>query len=97
MLIHPSPWVTGTRTEKTLGPVRASAFVLDVDSRANPEALEKAEDQVYEALRVQSAAMGGNAVVGFEMHMDPFAQDEHGRPGTSFHAVGTAARLVSLF
>ena len=94
--LYDSPWVSGTRAVAYFGPILCELFVEDgVDDRT--EAWEKAEGQLLEALRDKAQALGANAVVGFEVTLDPFAKSKTGAAGLSLQAVGTAAKLEPLF
>ncbi len=83
--IFTSPWVSGTRAASYYGPVMVE-LVCEADWEENILA-------IVEQLRERARDLGANAVVGFELTLDPF----YG-PGSSLKmlATGTAAKLEVL-
>ena len=85
-----SPWVSGTRAAAYFGPVSIELFVPGTD----PFEWEKAQTELLEMLKLRTAVLGGNAVVGMEVSLDPFAEQDGAR-GLRLSVLGTAARLES--
>lgn len=92
--IYTSPWVSGTRAAAYFGPVSHEL------SRIRPPVKKQRERvmldsfvEILTGLRVLVLDMGGNAIVGLELQVDPFMS------GNSIYwkATGTAARLELLF
>jgi hypothetical protein len=95
---YTSPWVSGTRAAAYFGPVTAEIFLDDDSILDREEDWMKAERELLEVLRDKAKALGANAVVGFEMTLDPFAYNkETGATGLRLYAVGTSTRLEALF
>ncbi len=92
--IYTSPWVSGTRAAAYFGPV-SHEF-----SRVRPPGKKQREKfmldsfvEILTGLRVIVLDMGGNAIVGLELQVDPFIRGN----GISWVATGTAAKLEALF
>ena len=92
------PHVGGTHA-KNLGLVSLSMFVPDEASREGRFLRWcKAETELYKSLKDRTRTLGGNAVVGCEISLDPFAVDAaSGSIGLSLCAVGTATVLESRY
>lgn len=91
--VYTSPWVSNTRATRYYGPV-----IKDL-RKVRPEDPEKREALVLESfieiitdLRRAVLEIGGNAVVGLELKVDPFV---HGDV-IWWEAAGTAAQLKPL-
>lgn len=82
---YTSPWVTGTRAAQYFGPLSS---ITDYEK---PTQIDEALERVLKNLAESCCALGGNALVGIELTINPFAD-----PPT-VHVVGTAAELVPLF
>ena len=92
--IYTSPWVSGTRAAAYYGPVSNEL------SRVRPVDVKKREDIMLESfieiltgLRVIVLDLGGNAIVGLEIQVNPFEYGDR----IHWSAQGTAARLELLF
>lgn len=81
--IYTSPWVSGTRAVAYFGPVSVTAKHTSDWESTIQLALETIQDT--------TSSLGGNAIVGIEIAIDPFAE-----PPTLI-IIGTAAELVPLF
>jgi uncharacterized protein YbjQ (UPF0145 family) len=96
--LYTSPWVSGTRAAAYFGPISSELFLEDASVEDRAAAWGKAERELLESLRDKARTLGANAVVGLEVTLDPFAQEEqNGSSGLRLHAVGTAAKLEPLF
>ena len=93
--IYLTPWVSGTRSVVQFGPIRSELF-LDNSLVEDPMGLGKAEDELLESLRDRARKMGGNAVVGLAITLDPFGRSSTGESGMWLRGVGTAVRLDPL-
>ncbi len=93
--IYLTPWVSGTRSVVQFGPIRSELF-LDDSLVDDPMGLGKAEDELLESLRDRTRKMGGNAVVGLAITLDPFGRSDTGESGMWLRGVGTAVRLDLL-
>ncbi len=93
--IYLTPWVSGTRSVVQFGPIRSELF-LDDGLVDDPMGLGKAEDELLESLRDRARKMGGNAVVGLAITLDPFGESSTGESGMWLRGVGTAVRLDPL-
>jgi uncharacterized protein YbjQ (UPF0145 family) len=93
--IYTSPWVSGTRAAVFFGTVTAEVFLVR-DVAAKSAGLNKAAQELFEALRDKARALGANAVVGLEVTLDPFARSEAGVGGIWLRAVGSAVNLRFL-
>jgi hypothetical protein len=90
--LYASPLVSGTRAAAYFGPIGVIEFL--------PKPIEFADDQldrILDALQRKAYSLGANAVVGLEVTIDPFAVHKEKGEGITVNAVGTAARLESLF
>ena len=96
--LYTSPWVSGTRAAAYFGPISSELFLPDDSLEDRTAAWIRAERELLESLRDKARTLGANAVVGLEVTLDPFAQNEE-KDGTGLllHAVGTAAKLEPLF
>lgn len=83
--LYTSPWVNGTRAANYFGPVGSKVTYEKSSELGN--AIVKACDEITATCSV----MGGNAVVGVEITIDPFSDEPY------VHIAGTSALLVSLF
>ena len=95
--LYVSPWVSGTRAAAYFGPVSVSVFLPDgeVVDRAT-EWAQAFETDLLEALKKKAWLMGANSVIAVEVNLDPFAEED-GKVGLKVWAIGTAAKLESLF
>ena len=91
--IYTSPWVSGTRAAAYFGPVTHEI------TQTRPKNMKQREKVMVgsfvlslSGLRVRVLDLGGNAIVGLELQVDPFVY------GDIIHwvATGTAARLELL-
>ena len=81
--VYSSPWITGTRATAYYGPLSSNSFfATDWDTTITAG---------FDDIRKAAAILGANAIVGTEIHIDPFAD-----PPT-LQIIGTAAELVPLF
>ena len=88
-----SPWVGGHVVDAYYGSIRVEGWIpwRGKRTRIMPGVL-----LVYPRLQRRAAAIGGNYVLGIEIHFDPFATREF-RPGIAWFAVGTVAKMRTLF
>lgn len=86
-------WAAGTRADQYFGTVTVQSWLADAEILDREQEWEKAEMELLEALKDKAAALGANAVVGLEVHADPWAAPE-GQMGLGLWAVGIAAHLV---
>lgn len=86
VLISVEPWVSGTRSECYWGPVSVQLTVPHAE-------IEFSVDRLLAMLCESLAAKGMNALLGLEIHIDPFAENE----ACHLEAVGTGALLAPIF
>jgi len=92
--IYTSPWVSGTRAAAYFGPVSHElSRVRPPGKKQREKAMLEGFVEILTGLRVIVLDMGGNAIVGLELQVDPFMS------GDSIYwiATGTAAKLELLF
>ena len=94
--VYTSPWVSGTRAAAYFGPVSTAIFLADEDTEDRVKDWLRLELELMDSIKQKAHNLGANAIVGIEVTLDPFAEQE-GKVGLRLHAVGTAARLESLF
>jgi len=90
-----SPWASGTRAACYFGPISAALFLADCAEQRRSTAWGQAHRDLIDLIGSRAAALGANAIVGFEVVLDPFAE-ESCRNGLLLYAVGTAAILEPL-
>lgn len=83
--IYTSPWVSGSRAARYFGPVSEEYRA----KRGQPLDVEVSLGVLIGLLRETVYAVGGNAVVGLELTVDPYD-----RLGALWTGVGTGALLV---
>ena len=86
VLISVNPWVSGTRSDAYWGPFAVELIIPHAE-------MEFGLDRLLAMLRESVAAKGMNALVGLEIHIDPFVDNGACR----LEAVGTGALLSPIF
>jgi len=92
--IYTSPWVSGTRAAAYFGPVSHElSRVRPTGKKQREKAMLDSFVEILTGLRMCVLNMGGNAIVGLELQVDPFIR------GNIIYwvATGTAAKLEPLF
>lgn len=85
ILLSVHPWVTGTRACGWYD-------VVELHHAVSGKCWEDAIDGILNAAADRARDIGGNAVVGVEIFVDPFHEG-----GATIHLKGTIAKLESLF
>lgn len=93
--LYTSPWVSGSVADAYFGSVAAERFLPDSDVYDRAAEWEELEQWVLEQVAERALFLGGNAVVGLEVHLDPFFE-RNGKVGLRVHACGTVAVLREL-
>jgi len=92
--LYTSPWVSSTRALDYYGPIRVDVF-LEHDRELGYElTYPKAQRELFAAIKQKAYSLGGNAVVGVEVQMNPFHVSDTGAVGLQLIAIGTVANLV---
>jgi hypothetical protein len=95
--LYARAWVPGTRVEAYFGPVSSEMFLEDEDGPNRCAAWTEAQLEVLDLLCERARLKHANAVIGFEMVLDPFARcPRSGARGLYVYAVGTAAKLEPI-
>ena len=85
-----SPWVTGSRALDYPGPISIESFTEDEELATIDKILT---EDLIPRLAELAEESDANAVVGVEIHVDPFYELD-GKKGLWVRIVGTAARLA---
>jgi uncharacterized protein YbjQ (UPF0145 family) len=80
---------------KYFGAVSEDLFLCDRTSKKRRGGCAKAANSLLEQISRAAEQLGGNAVIGLEIHLNPFAE-MFGAKGLHLHASGTAAYLEPL-
>ena len=92
-----NPWVSDTVAEAYYGPVKVEMFLPDLldkkeDLRTRKARWTQLKLNLRHAVKEEVRRLGGNALVGMEVSVDPFSQ-MNDQPGVLMTAVGTATKL----
>ena len=82
--LHHAPWVNGSRSAGTFGPV-------SLELPSGPGSFESDLEALLRALSLRAGALGANAIVG--LTIDVHLEDAG---GYQLRACGTATRLESI-
>jgi len=99
VMLYVSQQVSGTNATY-FGPISSSLFIPDdvFSGSARDVLWGKAKEELYESLKDKARILGGNAVVGCETILNPFAVEcGSGCTGLSLYIKGTATKLDPLF
>ena len=92
VVVTTQAWISGTRVLGYYGPVTMSGFIA---YKRGTLVLSRGVDECHRRMQRRAASLGANAILGFELHFDPFATRLE-REGLGWKAVGTAARVDAL-
>ncbi len=92
VVVTTQAWISGTRVLGYYGPVALNGFIV---YRRGTLVLSRGMDECHRRMQRKAASLGANAILGFELHFDPFATRLK-REGLGWKAVGTAARVEGM-